>query len=82
MFWAEIIVYTTLVYLGIGFLFAIWFVMSGVTKIDDSAKATGIGFRLLIFFGATAFWTLLMWRLLKGEKRPLEQNAHRDQSSG
>jgi len=78
MLWAEIIVYSTFVYLGLGFLFALWFVMSGVTKIDDSAKGTHIGFRLLIFFGAAAFWILLVWRLFKGEKRLVEQNAHRN----
>ena len=77
MLWAEIIVYSTFVYLAIGVLFALWFVVFGVTKLDDAAKGTSVGFRLLIFFGAIPFWTLLAWRLLKGEKRPTEQNAHR-----
>ena len=77
MFWAEIIVYLTFVYLAIGLLFAAWFVAFGVTKLDDSAKGTSFGFRLIIFFGAVAFWILLAWRLLKGEKRPIEKTAHR-----
>ena len=77
MIWAEIIVYSTFVYLGLGVLFALWFVAFGITKLDDSAKGTGIGFRLLIFFGAIPFWILLLKRLLKGEKRPVEKNAHR-----
>lgn len=77
MLWAEIIVYSTFVYLAIGVLFALWFVAFGITKLDDSAKGTGIGFRLLIFFGAIPFWILLAWRLVKGEKRPVEKNAHR-----
>jgi len=80
MIWAEIIVYAVFVYLAIGFLFAFWFVAFGITKSDDSAKGTGIGFRLLIFFGAIPFWILLASRLLKGEKRPTEKNAHRGKS--
>lgn len=77
MLWAEIIVYSTFVYLAIGVLFALWFVALGITKLDDSAKGTSIGFRLLIFFGAIPFWILLAWRILKGETRPTEKNAHR-----
>ena len=77
MLWAEIIVYSTFVYLSIGVLFALWFIAFGITKLDDSAKGTSVGFRLLIFFGAIPFWILLAWRLFKGEKRPMEQNAHR-----
>lgn len=77
MLWAEIIVYSTFVYLAIGVLFALWFITFGITKLDDSAKGTSVGFRLLIFFGAIPFWILLAWRLFKEEKRPMEQNAHR-----
>lgn len=77
MIFAEIIVYSVLAYLAIGFLFAIWFAASGVTRLDDSAKETGFGFRFIIFFGAIPFWGLLAWRVLRGEKRPQEKNAHR-----
>lgn len=80
MIWAEIIVYAAFVYLGLGILFAVWFAAFGVTKLDDSAKETSLGFRFIIFFGAVAFWFLLAWRLAKGEKRPLENNAHRQKS--
>lgn len=65
MLWGEIIVYSFFAYLAIGLLFAVWFVAFGVTKFDDSAKETGIGFRLIIFFGAAAFWAFLAWRLVK-----------------
>ncbi len=80
MLLAEIIVYAVEIYLAIGVLFAFWFVISGVNKLDESAKDSGFGFRLIIFFGAVAFWILLTWRLLKGKKRPTEQTAHRQKS--
>ena len=77
MFFAESIVYAVGIYLVIGILFAVWFVAFGVTKLDDSAKETSVGFRLIIFFGTVAFWILPAWRLIKSEKRPVEKNAHR-----
>jgi hypothetical protein len=80
MIYAEIIVYAAGIYLLSGILFALWFIVSGVTKLDDAAKDTGFGFRFIIFFGAVAFWVLLLWRLAKGEKRPQEKTAHRQSS--
>jgi hypothetical protein len=77
MIFAEIIVYAVFVYLSLGVLFALWFVAFGFTKLDDSAKGTSFGFRFIIFFGAVAFWVLLLWRVAKGAKRPAEKTAHR-----
>ena len=80
MIFAEIIVYASFIYLGLGFLFALWFVVFGVAKLDDSARGTGLGFRFIIFFGALPFWILLWWRVVKGKKRPEEKNAHRSEA--
>jgi hypothetical protein len=80
MIFAEIIVYTIFVYLAAGVLFAAWFAARGVTKMDEAAKDTGFGFRVIIFFGAALFWVLLARRLAKGEKRPTEKTAHRQSS--
>lgn len=77
MLFAEIIVYTVFVYLAIGAVFALWFVVRGITKLDESAKSTSIGFRFLIFWGAVAFWPMLLKRVLSGAKRPVEKTAHR-----
>ena len=80
MIFAEIIVYAALIYLAIGTLFAVWFAARGVTKLDAAAKGTGFGFRFIIFFGAVAFWVLLVRRLAKGAMRLEENNAHRQSS--
>jgi len=69
MIFAEIIVYAVGIYLVLGAIFAVWFAAFGVTKFDDSAKGTSFSFRLIIFFGATAFWTFLAWRLIKNESQ-------------
>lgn len=80
MLLAEIIVYTVGIYLAAGFLFALYFVIFGVVKLDESAKGAGAFFRVLIFPGSVAFWPLLAGRLLRGEKRPTEKNAHRQKA--
>lgn len=77
MLTAQIIVYTAFIYLAIGFLFSIYFSFFAVKKFDESAKNTGIGFKLIIFFGVVAFWLLLAWRMFNGKKQPAESNAHR-----
>ncbi len=77
MLLAQIIVYTAFTYLAIGFLFSIYFSFVGVKKFDESAKEAGVGFRLIIFLGVAAFWSLLAWRMFNGKNRPVESNAHR-----
>ena len=79
---AQIIVYTALAYLAIGFLFSVYFSFFAVKKFDESAKDAGIGFRLIIFFGVVAFWTLLAWRLFRGQKRPIENDRPPKNSPG
>jgi hypothetical protein len=80
MIFAEIIVYATFFYLGLGILFALWFAVLGVVKFDSSAQGTGFVFRFIIFFGAIPFWVLLLWRIANGEERPVEKNSHRLES--
>ncbi len=65
------------IYLGVGVLFAIVFVLKGVGKIDPSARGGTLGFRLLILPGAAALWPILARRWLAGEGPPEEQNPHR-----
>lgn len=72
MIFAEIIVYAAFIYLAIGALFAVWFAARGAARLDDAANETGFGFRLIIFFGAVAFWILLARRVAKGGKRPAD----------
>jgi hypothetical protein len=76
MIFAEIIVYAVFIYLAAGALFAVWFAARGVSRLDDAAKDTSFGFRLIVFFGAVAFWVLLARRAAKGEKSPSEKTAH------
>ena len=55
-------------YVGIGLLFALYFVLRGVGRYDSVAKGAPWGFRLLILPGATALWPFLIGRTLRGEE--------------
>lgn len=77
MLFAQILVYSSIVYMLIGVVFAVYFVTARVGAFDESAKGAGIGFRFLIFFGAAAFWSVLLWRLVRGAGPVIETNSHR-----
>jgi hypothetical protein len=55
-------------YLLAGFLFAIPFVVKGVTKVDEGAIGSGWGFRIIIIPGTIVFWPLLLKKWLKALK--------------
>jgi hypothetical protein len=49
-----------LVYLLAGVVFAIFFLLKGIEKVDEAAHGSGWGFRLIIFPGTVALWPLLL----------------------
>ncbi len=51
------------VYLGVGLVFALWFVARGAGRLDSAARAGTPGFRALILPGACALWPVLLWKL-------------------
>jgi hypothetical protein len=48
------------VYLAAGVVFAIPFVLKGVTKIDEGAHGSKWGFRIIIIPGTIVFWPVLL----------------------
>ena len=65
-------------YLGLGVLFAIAFVLKGAGRVDPLARQGTWGFRLLILPGAAALWPLLASRWRKGvDTPPEERTPHR-----
>jgi len=65
---ASIILIIIAVYLLAGLVFAIPFVLRGVTKIDESAHGTKWGFRVIIIPGTIVFWPLLLKKWLRAVK--------------
>jgi hypothetical protein len=75
---AKAIVYTMALYVGLGLVFAVPFVWSGVQRLDSEAQGSGIGFRLLILPGVAAFWPIFLSRWRRGiVEPPVEKNPHR-----
>ena len=56
------------IYLSAGLVFAIVFVFNGVTKVDEAAHGSGIGFRLIIIPGTVVFWPLLLRKWMHANK--------------
>jgi hypothetical protein len=58
-------------YLAAGFVFAVPFVIKGVTRIDEGAIGSKWGFRLIIIPGSIIFWPLLLkkWKAVNKQKQ-------------
>lgn len=64
----SIILLTVLLYLCAGLLFAIVFVIKGVTQVDEGAAGSSWGFRLIIIPGTTVFWPILLKKWIASSK--------------
>jgi hypothetical protein len=56
-------------YLSAGLIFAIPFLIKGVTAIDEVAGGSKWGFRLIILPGTMVFWPLLLKKWIKTRKQ-------------
>lgn len=74
---ASWLVWILQIYVALGVLFAVPFVVKGVGRIDPVAREGTWGFRLLIVPGVVALWPLLAKRWIDGAAPPVEDNAHR-----
>ena len=77
---ASWIVAAAAVYLGLGFLFAVPFVLFGARRVDPRAVGGSWGFKLAILPATMALWPLMARRWARGGGPPEERNPHRDQA--
>lgn len=63
-----VVIYAVLVYLFIGLLFAIPFLIRWIVLVDESAEGTSFAFRLLLLPGTIVFWPVLLRKYLKAYK--------------
>lgn len=64
----HLILNMTAAYLLAGVVFAIPFVIKGVTQIDETAIGSGWGFRLIIVPGTIVFWPVLLRKWIAAKK--------------
>jgi hypothetical protein len=69
-------------YLAVGVVFAVPFVVVGLGRVDRTAGKGSVGFRLAILPGVVALWPLLArrWRRAAGTP-PEERNPHREEAA-
>jgi hypothetical protein len=63
---ANILTVVLGLYFAVGLLFAVPFVLRGVSRIDPVAGGSSWGFRLIILPGVVALWPLLLNRWRRG----------------
>ena len=56
------------VYLLSGLVFAIAFLLKGLTVVDEGAHGASIGFRIIIIPGVIVFWPFLLYKWRKAKK--------------
>jgi len=64
----EILLIIAGIYLALGMLFVIPFLIKGLTKVDEGADGSTIGFKIIIIPGVIVFWPLLLKRWVKNLK--------------
>jgi len=56
----QILLYIMVIYLLLGLVFAIAFVLIGATVIDDTARGSSAGFKIIILPGSILLWPVLL----------------------
>ena len=64
---SEVIVNIATGYVAIGLMFAILFVTIGIHRVDEQARGSSIGFRLIVVPGVATLWPLLLMRWVRGD---------------
>ena len=74
----TIILIIVAVYLAAGLVFAIPFVIKGITKIDEGAIGSKWGVRLIIIPGVMVFWPVLLkkWMMIPSSRTNIENSDH------
>jgi len=73
----QILLILVALYLTCGFVFMIPFIIKGVDVVDEGARGSGIGFRIIIIPGVIVFWVVLLKKWIKIKRNFMSQtNVH------
>ena len=61
----SIILFFVMMYLLLGILFVLPFLMKGIKKIDEGAHGSSKGFFIIIIPGVIVFWPVLLSKWIK-----------------
>ena len=71
----ETILMLVSAYLLLGLLFAIAFVIKGVTVVDEGAQGCSAGFRIIIIPGAMLLWPVLLKKWIHAKSASHDKTA-------
>jgi len=66
----EIILIIVAVYLLVGVLFVIPFLIKGLNKIDEGAHGSTVGFKIIIIPGVIVLWPVLLSKWMRRPPSP------------
>lgn len=58
-----------LLYVGVGLVVGLFFVLRGVTRVDPAASGSPMVFRLVILPGCVGLWPVILMKWLKAQPR-------------
>ena len=64
----EVLLIIAAIYLALGVIFVIPFLMKGLNKVDEGAHGSTIGFKIIIIPGVIVFWPVLLKSWVKNLK--------------
>ena len=64
----EVVLIIVFIYLILGILFVIPFLIKGLTKVDEGAHGGTIGFKIIIIPGVIVFWPVLLKKWMRNFK--------------
>ena len=79
---AKLLLFGLLVYTCAGVVFAVFFLARGIGRIDPSAAAASLGFRILVTPGIVALWPILARAWLRGRSVPPQSYTAHDAAAG
>jgi len=74
----EMLLIMAAIYLLIGVLFVIPFLMKGLNKVDEGAHGSTIGFKIIIIPGVVVFWPVLLSKWMKEKRNHGDTKAQRN----
>ena len=74
----EIMLIVVAIYLVLGILFVVPFLLKGLTKVDEGACGGTIGFKIIIIPGVIVFWPVLLSKWMKANRDHRDTKAQRN----
>ena len=68
----KIILLMIVLYLALGVVFLVPFLLKGISKVDEGAHGSTVGFKIIIIPGVIVFWPTLLSKWIKANEKGRE----------